>query len=224
MGTAPFEVKPLSPDRLPDFMAFFEGEAFSDNPKWSSCYCQCFYEDHSKVLWADRTAGENRVCASRRINTGEMQGLLAYRGQSGRVVQRGTTKAAPLTRRRTHSRVGVGGHHHVLPCRTKPPWPGHRHSVVGGRVPKVAGSRPPVRRSEPPAERKERWRKPFRAPQHVSRGWVHGSPKRRRRKRMGRKRTLIHAMAAESTTASLAIERSCLKTLRALCAPADTER
>ena len=93
MGTAPFEVKPLSPDRLPDFMAFFEGEAFSDNPKWSSCYCQCFYEDHSKVRWADRTAGENRVCASRRINTGEMQGLLAYR--AGKVVA--WCNAAPRT-------------------------------------------------------------------------------------------------------------------------------
>ena len=85
------EVVPLSPERLADFMAFFEGEAFSDNPKWSSCYCQCFYEDHSKVRWPDRTAAENRECATRRIVGGEMQGLLAY--QAGRVV--GWCNAAP---------------------------------------------------------------------------------------------------------------------------------
>ena len=77
MGHDAIEIKPLSPDRLGDFMAFFEGEAFSDNPKWSSCYCQCFYEDHTKVHWPDRTAAENRACAGRRIVRGEMQGLLA---------------------------------------------------------------------------------------------------------------------------------------------------
>ena len=77
MSVAPVEIHPLSPSRLADFMAFFDGEAFSDNPKWSSCYCQCFYEDHSKVHWASRTAAENRACASQRIVQGQMQGLLA---------------------------------------------------------------------------------------------------------------------------------------------------
>jgi len=84
MSLEPIEVAPLSPDRLADFMAFFEGEAFIDNRKWSSCYCQCFYEDHSKVRWSDRTSGENRECATRRITRGEMQGVLAY--QDGKVV------------------------------------------------------------------------------------------------------------------------------------------
>jgi ribosomal protein S18 acetylase RimI-like enzyme len=87
------EVRPLSPDCLADFMAFFEGEAFSDNPKWSSCYCQCFYEDHSKIRWADRAGSENRECAIRRVNSAEMQGLLAYR--AGKVV--GWCNAAPRT-------------------------------------------------------------------------------------------------------------------------------
>lgn len=85
------EVEPLSPDRLADFLSFFEGEAFSDNPKWSSCYCQCFYEDHSRVHWPGRTAVENREIATRRIAGGQMQGLLAYR--DGRVV--GWCNAAP---------------------------------------------------------------------------------------------------------------------------------
>lgn len=74
------EILPLSPDRLADFLAFFDGTAFADNPKWSSCYCQCFYEDHSVVTWSARTAAENRALACRRTVREEMQGLLAYAG------------------------------------------------------------------------------------------------------------------------------------------------
>jgi GNAT superfamily N-acetyltransferase len=87
------EIHPLTPGRLADFMAFFDGEAFSDNPGWSSCYCQCFYEDHSQIRWPERTAVENRACAGRRIIEGRMRGLLAY--QAGRVVA--WCNAAPRT-------------------------------------------------------------------------------------------------------------------------------
>lgn len=84
MSDTAIEVHPLSPERLPDFLAFFDGDAFSDNPKWSSCYCQCYYEDHSRVVWKDRTAAENRSFACERAANGQMQGYLAYVG--GRVV------------------------------------------------------------------------------------------------------------------------------------------
>ena len=72
------EIRALTPARHGDFMAFFEGEAFSDNPAWSSCYCQCYLEDHSRITWSERTAAQNRACASQRILGGHMQGLLAY--------------------------------------------------------------------------------------------------------------------------------------------------
>ncbi|GAB3255465.1 GNAT family N-acetyltransferase [Chitinimonas naiadis] len=81
----------LSPGRLADFLQFFDGEAFSDNPAWSSCYCQCFYEDHRTVKWNTRTALENRCCAAERIAAGTMRGYLAY--QDGEVV--GWCNAAP---------------------------------------------------------------------------------------------------------------------------------
>src|SRR5262249_50143271 len=81
--SAPFVV-PLSRDRLADFLLFFDGEAFSDNPAWSSCYCQCFYEDHRRVQWSARTATEKRNWAIRRCESGQMQGYLAYSG--GKVV------------------------------------------------------------------------------------------------------------------------------------------
>jgi len=85
------EIRPLTPDRQADFLAYFEGDAFADNPKWSSCYCQFLYVDHNQVEWAARTAAENRAQACERIGACRMQGYLAYR--DGKVV--GWCNAAP---------------------------------------------------------------------------------------------------------------------------------
>lgn len=84
MTAAPIEIHSLSIARLADFMTFFEGEAFADNAHWSSCYCQCFHEDHTRIRWSERTGAENRASAVQRISAGQMQGFLAYLG--GRVI------------------------------------------------------------------------------------------------------------------------------------------
>lgn len=91
MNELAVQVVPLTPRRLSDFLKFFDGSAFSDNPKWSSCYCQCFYEDHAVVRWSERTAAQNRDLACERIQAGSVQGYLAYAG--GAVV--GWCNAAP---------------------------------------------------------------------------------------------------------------------------------
>jgi len=78
MSQPTIQVKQLSPELLPDFLTFFDGTAFSDNPRWSSCYCQCYYEDHSVVIWSERMASQNRALACERINGRSMQGYLAY--------------------------------------------------------------------------------------------------------------------------------------------------
>jgi GNAT superfamily N-acetyltransferase len=78
MNQPELRVRAITPELLPDFLEFFDGTAFSDNPKWSSCYCQCFYEDHRVVKWSERTALENRTRACERIAGGSMQGYLAY--------------------------------------------------------------------------------------------------------------------------------------------------
>lgn len=57
------QIQPLTPARLPEFLAYFEGDAFADNPKWRSCFCQFLYVDHAKVNWQARTADENRAAA-----------------------------------------------------------------------------------------------------------------------------------------------------------------
>ena len=60
-------IRRLTPDLAQDFLQYFEGAAFADNPKWKSCYCQFLYVDHSKVNWSTRTAEENRAAACDRI-------------------------------------------------------------------------------------------------------------------------------------------------------------
>ncbi|MCB1701984.1 MAG: hypothetical protein KDI14_14235 [Halioglobus sp.] len=45
MNESVISVASLSTANESDFFSFFDGDAFSDNPEWSSCYCQCFYED-----------------------------------------------------------------------------------------------------------------------------------------------------------------------------------
>lgn len=77
MQTRAVSIQKLDAGCLPMFLRFFEGDAFSDNPKWSSCYCQCFYEDHNVVKWSDRTAAQNRALACSRTASGDMQGYLA---------------------------------------------------------------------------------------------------------------------------------------------------
>lgn len=89
----PVEIVRLTPQRLGDFLAFFEGDAFADNPRWASCYCQYLHVDHDQVDWHRRSAEVNRSAACERIDGGRMHGLLAYRG--GKVV--GWCNAAPKT-------------------------------------------------------------------------------------------------------------------------------
>ncbi len=93
MKRAAVEIQPLSPDGLADFLAFFDGAAFTDNPEWAFCYCQFAYVDHSKVEWEARTTDQNRQAACQRIQDHTMQGYIAYR--AGKPV--GWCNAAPRT-------------------------------------------------------------------------------------------------------------------------------
>ena len=93
MTHPPVEIRKLGPELLPDFLQFFDGEAFADNPKWGFCFCQFLYVDHAKVNWAARTVQENRAAACERIRTCRMEGYLAYR--AGKPI--GWCNAAPRT-------------------------------------------------------------------------------------------------------------------------------
>ena len=80
MSSPSERIEAISTDNLDDFLRFFDGQAFSDNPAWSSCYCQCYYENHRQIVWQEQTAERNRSMACRRIGDGTMRGYLAYGG------------------------------------------------------------------------------------------------------------------------------------------------
>jgi ribosomal protein S18 acetylase RimI-like enzyme len=74
----------LTPDRLPDYLAFFETRAFTDNPRWARCYCYFPLHDPTHTDWSQRTATENRRALCDSVASGSARGLLAYR--DGKVV------------------------------------------------------------------------------------------------------------------------------------------
>jgi ribosomal protein S18 acetylase RimI-like enzyme len=72
------EVWDVTPDRVGDYQAFFDHEAFRDFPNWQFCYCMETHRTQSDDEWALRTAGDNRRDMSQAIEDGEVTALLAY--------------------------------------------------------------------------------------------------------------------------------------------------
>lgn len=85
------EVRPLSPDRLGEFLGFFDGDAFSDNAWWAGCFCN-FYESLTHPAESPDPAtpafaafrDQNRGEKIERIRAGRARGFLAFR--DGKVV------------------------------------------------------------------------------------------------------------------------------------------
>ncbi|MDB5035441.1 MAG: putative N-acetyltransferase [Chlorobi bacterium] len=92
-GIPDIVIRPLSPELLDDYLAFFDTDAFADNPRWASCYCNWLHADHEAGERNDRTAAENRSAVIPLICERRMRGYLAYSG--GRPV--GWLSAAPRT-------------------------------------------------------------------------------------------------------------------------------
>ncbi len=74
------EVRPLSADRLADFLHFFDRVAFADNERWQGCYCYFHYHDPAQGAWHCRSADRNRQAMVKLVEAGRAQGLLAYKG------------------------------------------------------------------------------------------------------------------------------------------------
>lgn len=72
------EIKPLSVDRIDDFLDFFDNRAFADNPAWDGCYCYFPLHDPQVDSWSDRTGDGNRRAMIDSIHDGRAHGFLAY--------------------------------------------------------------------------------------------------------------------------------------------------
>lgn len=80
MTVTPITVRPLAPDLLKAYLEFFDHRAFSDNPRWASCYCFFPHAPHETEKWSERTGSQNRQAVSQRILAGTQRGYLAYDG------------------------------------------------------------------------------------------------------------------------------------------------
>jgi ribosomal protein S18 acetylase RimI-like enzyme len=72
------EVHDVTPDRIADYQAFFDHDAFRDYPAWQSCYCMETHQTQTDEEWAARTATDNRRDMTAMISEGKVTGLLAY--------------------------------------------------------------------------------------------------------------------------------------------------
>ena len=77
----PIEIRPISSLVRDDILEFFDRRAFPDNVGWSACYCMYHHigggEDGP---WPERLWDENRTDLSRRVDSGETTGVVAYVG------------------------------------------------------------------------------------------------------------------------------------------------
>ncbi|HEX5504347.1 MAG TPA: hypothetical protein VFW96_17105 [Thermomicrobiales bacterium] len=73
-------IRELAPDRLDDFLRFFDRDAFTDNTAWASCYGQFYHLACSDEARAARGGVDNRAATSALIRQGRARGRLAYAG------------------------------------------------------------------------------------------------------------------------------------------------
>ncbi len=98
------EIRELSPARVGDYLAFFDGDGFADNPEWRPCYCRLFHFSGTMDEWdAACASGENRRVKADLIRRGEAHGLPAY--SEGRPV--GWCHAAPRRSLRLSPKLDV---------------------------------------------------------------------------------------------------------------------
>ena len=78
------EIKRLSVETLDDFLGYFDHRAFLDDPNWDGCYCQFYLNTPEQNDVEGDKSERNRASACSRVESGEMDGYLAY--QDGKVV------------------------------------------------------------------------------------------------------------------------------------------
>lgn len=77
-------IRPLQPAQGEAWLHFFDREAFADNPRWASCYCQYPTHPHAEQPWQARSADDNRALACGKLAAGTQTGWIAE--ADGRVV------------------------------------------------------------------------------------------------------------------------------------------
>ncbi len=66
------KLRRLTVETLEDFLDYFDHRAFLNDPNWEGCYCQFYLNTGTEEN------SDNREKACQRVETGEMDGYLAY--------------------------------------------------------------------------------------------------------------------------------------------------
>ena len=75
------QIYKLTPERLPDYLYFFENVAHTDYPEWDRCYCLHYCSAHNAET--DLSDPEKRrEYAIQYVNEGILQGYLAYSNEN----------------------------------------------------------------------------------------------------------------------------------------------
>ena len=72
------EIRKLTPELLDDYLHFFETDAHSDNPDEDRCYCVCWSSADDSVNTDYSSAEKRKELTIEYINSGLIQGYLAY--------------------------------------------------------------------------------------------------------------------------------------------------
>lgn len=73
------EIVRLSPERLGDYLYFFEHVAHTDHKEWDRCYCLNYCAADNRAAEPElRDLEVRRACAIRYVEQGVLQGYLAY--------------------------------------------------------------------------------------------------------------------------------------------------
>ena len=72
------DVRDVTPERVADYLDFFDHSAFRDFPAWQSCYCMETHRHHTDDEWSARTGVDNRTDMQAMIRHGDVTALLAY--------------------------------------------------------------------------------------------------------------------------------------------------
>lgn len=74
-------IKRLTVETLHDFLDYFDHRAFLNDEDWAGCYCQAYLNPEGTDPESVFGEGKARQAACDRVNTGRMDGYLAFHGE-----------------------------------------------------------------------------------------------------------------------------------------------
>ena len=74
------DIRELTPELVEDYLAFFDRDAFPDNPEWDGCYCVFDHWPHGWGRFDTSPKQLNRGIAEVLVKARQLRGYLAYDG------------------------------------------------------------------------------------------------------------------------------------------------